>query len=178
MFSLLPENEKDVILKEYRARRQVILAVFVFALSVIASISLFPSFLLSSIRTKEIEQQLSTIRESPVLQERVTLDKTLVDTNRKLELLRVGTTTIFVKDLVDDILESKGTTSIRINGLLYKREAGKVSNTLSITGVARDRETLSFFVKELEKRFSQVNLPVSNFAREKNPQFTIEVKGF
>lgn len=176
MFTLLPDSEKKSILKEYKNRRAIIICVFIFLSSIMASVSLFPSYLLSAIKTKEIRNQLNELRKSAILQEAKILNETLVNTNKKLDLLRVGTSTVYVKDIIDGVQKSKSGQAIRISGVLYRRDSAKNQLSLSITGVARDRESLSFFVKELEKNFEQVNLPVSNFAREKNAQFTIEIR--
>lgn len=176
MFTLLPDSEKKSILKEYKIRRAIIICTFVFFFGIMASVSLFPSYLLSAIKTKEISTQLAELRKSTILQEAKILNEALVNTNKKLDLLRDSTSTVYVKDIIDGIQKSKSEQAIRISGVLYRRDTAKKQLSLSITGVARDRESLSFFVKELEKNFEQVNLPVSNFAKEKNAQFTIEIR--
>lgn len=178
MFTLLPENEKKSILREYKTRRAVVICAFVFVLGVVASVSLFPSYLLSSARVKEVENQLSRVRQSAILNEADTLDKAVLQTNKKIDSLQFSTSTVFVENLFKDIASRRG-DSIRLRGFQYKRGAGKDAGVLSISGVARDRESLLQFTKSLEENpsFDQINLPVSNFARDKNAEFTIEVRG-
>ncbi len=178
MFTLLPESEKKNIMREYNTRRAVVICAFIFVLGVVASVSLFPSYLLSSARVKEVETQLSRVRESAILNEADALDKTVSQTSKKIESLQFATSTVFVENLFEDIVSRRG-DSIRIRGFQYKRSAGKDSGVVSISGIARDRESLLQFTKSLEENpyFDQINLPVSNFARDKNAEFTIEVRG-
>jgi len=155
-----------------------VVCIFVFVLSVVASVSLFPSLLLSMGKREEVEVQLSSAREATILIEADAITKAIVLSNKKIETLQFSTSTVFVEDLFENIIEKRG-NSIRLRGFQYKRSVGKDLGAISVNGIARNRESLLQFTKALEENpyFEQINLPVSNFARDKNAEFTVEIRG-
>ena len=69
-----------------------------------------------------------------------------------------------------DVTNSKG-AGISITNLFYTKE------NLSITGIAESRETLLDFRRELEQKAytETVDLPISNFAKDTNIPFSMNV---
>ncbi|OHA88148.1 MAG: hypothetical protein A2741_00810 [Candidatus Zambryskibacteria bacterium RIFCSPHIGHO2_01_FULL_43_27] len=178
MFNLLPEIEKKNIMREYILRRYVVLALFLFALGAIASISLFPSYLLSSVKVVEVEEQISSVKSSAIFKEAEALASALNLTNQKISALKPPEKYVYLGTLVSSIVEKRG-GSIRLNGFKYNRGDGKNHGVITVSGIARDRESLSAFLTVLkeEEKFLEVNLPVSNFAQDRNAPFTIDIRG-
>lgn len=97
------------------------------------------------------------------------------DTNTKLNIISKIMLYPKVLPLVDIILSNKIST-IRINQMSYT--SGKESSaTINLGGISDTRDSLVLFVKKLEasKAFKEVNLPVSNFAKNKDIDFSISM---
>jgi len=149
MFNLLPPNEKRNILKEYTTRRYILIAMFSFALGVICVVSLVPSYLLSTAKIDEVNDDLARLKGSEAFRESDNLNKTLVETNAKLASLKTTKNEMYASDLISRVLVKRD-LNIRISGLMYKKvESG---GAITITGIAHDRENLSKFVGALRGR--------------------------
>jgi len=178
MFNLLPQNEKQNILKEYRARRNILIAMFVFALGVISVVVLIPAYLLSTVKLNEVQDELARVSGSEAFQESDKLNKILIDTNAKLASLKVTKDQVYIADLIKNVI-SKRDLNIRVNGIMYKRGSAGAMSVITLAGVAHNREQLSTFVQELRSLplFTSVDLPVSSFAKDKNAEFSIQIQG-
>lgn len=178
MFNLLPETEKSKILKEYSLRRVIVFFAFLCVSALIALVGIFPSYLLSSLKLREVKDNVSSVRQSSAFQEADQLSKELSQANAKLVALQSNTSSVFVEDLFSRVIAHK-ISGIRLNGLMYKRGVTKDSSVISVSGVAQDRESLSNFESELEKEplFKNVSLPVSSFTKDTNADFSLQITG-
>ncbi len=179
MFNLLPETEKEKILREYNHRRLIVFLAFMSATLCMALVALFPSYILSSIKLKEVETNIAVVRQSKEFQEADKLQTVLTESNEKLSALQFGRSKVLSQDLIAQIINVKN-TGIRINGLLYKKSTAKdTSSQIFINGIAQNRESLSRFVTDLQKVkiFKKVALPVSSFTKDVNAEFTISIEG-
>lgn len=151
---------------------------FLCALGLIGVASLTPSYLLSRARIHELQDDVSRSTTKDSEKELELFAKTLSQTNGKLAVLTDALDDYQAHSLFEDILAKRG-NGIRINALMYKRGGDKDTGVVSVTGVARDRESLSGFVQDLktDPLYSRVDLPVSNFAKDKNTNFTIQLFG-
>lgn len=175
MFNLLPEADKKNVLKEYSMRRAVVILLFLLVAGLIALVTALPSKLLSSSKFKGVQKQIEVSKTIAILNEEAKLTSSLSLVNSKLTALKDAGGSSIV-DLIERIIVKKG-QSIKIRGISYIRNVDK--STISLSGVTQNRESLLNFVKSLktEPLWSEVNLPVSNFAKEKDAEFTIEIKG-
>lgn len=178
MFNLLPQKDKENILKEYAARRTVILLCFVSFLGIVSSISLLPTYLISSAKVAETKNQIKNVKASPVFQEAENFSLELANAKTKISILNADAEKVSFTNIIKEILLHKG-SSIRVDAFSFKRAGEKENSSMTIQGIARDRESLSIFLKNLESEelFKEVVLPVSNFAKDKNAEFSIEIKG-
>lgn len=177
MFNLLPETEKKNIVKEYAARRMIVGLGFVSVLGIITAISLLPTYIITSAKVAETTTEIESIRKSPEFSEAEVLEKNLSQAEIKVGLLN-ETTHTSIEVAVEKVLSVK-TQPIRISGFQYKKGSGKDKSLLVVQGIARDRESLSQFVKSLQgvQGFDTANLPVSNLAKDRNAEFSIEIRG-
>ena len=178
MFSLLPETEKNIILREYSMRRWIVFLLFLFVSGLIATISIFPSRMLSTSKIAAVKKQITIIKNSAILKEAENLNARLSQTNLKLKALSVSTETTAISTLLDNVIKKKGANNTLV-GFSYKKGTDKAPGLLILSGIARDRESLLSFVKELktDQLFTKVDLPVSNFTKEKDVPFSIELSG-
>lgn len=177
MFYLLPESEKKIILVEYKLRRTIIMLLFLSATCTISAVFLLPSYIISSAKDDEVMEKVDAVTTSTILQEGNELNARLSQTNLKLEALRPSMAGLSV-DAVHLVLVHKK-PGIQLTGFAY-RKGEKETAQLSVSGMASTRDVLLEFVKELkaENAFSDVQLPVSNFAKDKNIEFNLEVTGY
>ncbi len=176
MFNLLPENLKDKIKKDYKLRKITVILIFFVCVLFSALIFLLPSWLVSYYNEKEVvldhkqmQDNLSDLNISSVL-------STIKTINTKLNIINSNLDYPKILPYLNTIL-SKKTNSIHINNFTYNYAEDKTTE-VTLGGVASTRESLVSFVKTLEesKSFSEVNLPISNLAKDKNIIFSIKMK--
>ncbi len=176
MFNLLPEIEKKQIMSEYNIRRTIVALIFLFIAGLFSVISIIPSFILSSFKISQVSEDILAIQQSDIFREEAELMASLSNTNSKISTLLPKEQNIYIADLFDKLLSHR-TSNIRINGIAYR--ASETGGSVAVNGVAQSRENLSSFVEDLRKNplFTEVNLPVSNFAKDRNADFTLNIKG-
>ncbi len=177
MFNLLPEPEKKQILDEYKLRRLIVLLFFIFVIGLVALISIFPSYILASAKINEAQGNLLSVKNSPIFSEGIALTNQITQVNQKLVALQPPPGEAYVEDIFNAVIKHKIPT-VRINGLSFARGTSGGSD-LVVSGVASSRDALSAFVDALKQEplFSNVNLPVSNFAQDVNADFSVDIKG-
>jgi hypothetical protein len=176
MFNLLPEKIRAEIRKEYNHRRLVMILVFVIFLQVAFTIFLFPTWLMSVNKEKDV-----IIRSE--------------DMNKNLSNLNIASTTANIKSIntqltiIDNKLQypdivsfinlvlSKKATSTTISDIVFVVNSAKKMN-INLQGVSATRDTLSAFSKNLQKieEFKAVDVPLSSYTKDKNLSFSVEIK--
>ncbi len=176
MFNLLPKAEKDKILREYRIRLAVVVLWFIFATFILASVSVFPSYVLSSDKVKSAQRRFDTLSESVSHGRNADLDAVLADAKMQLSLLSHEPPKAFLHELMLRIVSLK-TDGISLSSLSFTGVGKK--GEASIIGIAADRNALLAFSKELERAqiFEKVEVPPSNFAKNAGIEFSIRVIG-
>lgn len=176
MFTLLPETEKKGILREYHMRRAIIAFFFLFALGCVTFIFLIPSHLLSSSRSREILGRVEAVQKSTIVADADEIESKLLATNLKLQIFKGGGMERGVSGAFEKVLSYK-TASIRIHKVEF-RHGEKEGDEIVLSGIAQNRDALSVFVRALEGEpaFSRVIIPVSDFARDLNANFTITIR--
>ncbi len=176
MFNLLPENLKQAIKREYRFRKLTIILIFILCIQISFLIVIFPSWIISLYNEKEIVAQsedmnksLSDLNVAPIIDTIKALNKKLQTLNSSLEYPQII-------PLMDSVI-SKKTNAIKLTEFSYSLSTnGDVEFVAG--GVSTTREALVSFEKSLEdsKVFSDVRLPISNLAKDKNIKFSISMK--
>lgn len=185
MIDLLPTTEKNAIRQEYRLRVFAVClgmlfltlatAVFSFLPTYLFTLSRYETFLTES-QSDETQSRISQAKEK---------ETTVQDTNKKIDLLKSGVSSPYVKDIFLDILESK-TAGVSITGLSYD-SGGAVSKkgkdeavsppTIGIQGKSSDRGALLAFKDALsrKKEFSSIDLPISSLVKDTELSFSINI---
>ncbi len=176
MFNLLPEKEKKELFREYRLRRGILWLSVAFLLGVLFCIFLIPSFLISSSKGDEVERRIESVRQSTIFEETDVLNQRLTTASLKIKTFENFSISPPIHDVFEKVTEMRG-SDIRIRGLQYRKSEDPRAAMILVAGVARDRNSLRDFVKELEQHenFARVNLPVASFAREQNLDFSLEI---
>jgi hypothetical protein len=168
MFKLLTEESRAIVSREYKLRRIVVIVTSLLLTLAVALVGLFPSYILSKVK------QAEALALGTPLQGEEDLETWLKDFNSKLHALSMGATETKASLDIEKVLNLKG-AGVRITQLKWDdRDAG---DSLSILGIAADRQTLLSFERRLKDsgKFSSVMLPVSNLAKERDINFQINL---
>jgi hypothetical protein len=175
MLNLLPQEQKNLLKKEYSNRRIVVWLGLIMCVLVISLILLAPSYFLTRMKAEQVRTELENTKRS--------LDAEMPPAEIVAELEAAVRHAEALKPLVKQqslyellqIFESKPNT-IRITGLSF-RGGTNGKSIIELKGKAVDRESLTGFGRALEGRaeFETVDLPVSNFVKEKDIEFSMIV---
>lgn len=175
MFTLLPEQHKKRLAKEYRTRLVVVLLVFVSAYFLINIAFLFPSYISLESKKNIHNIELSSLKDQISVKDNQGLEALVNKVRFEVLLAKPDETEVYaaIKKILEHV---SGGISLTI--LSYTR-GENTSSTLNIQGIAKDRSSLLSFTNNLKKdlMFSAVNLPVSNLAKQTDVKFNMTVLG-
>jgi len=173
MFKLLTEEERQKVAHEYAMRRAIVILFALILVLVAGVIGLLPSYVLSNARQNEVLERTRIIDSSGERGDESNLQAWLVEIDRKLQVLSPVLDTDRPSDFIEKILDQR-TTGVSITGFSLLRVKDKI--TLSVSGVALDRQTLIAFENRINSSgyFSEVTLPISNLAKDRNIDFQIK----
>ena len=176
MFNVLPENLKNDIRKEYKIRLVIVTLSLFVALQMFFVVSLFPTWLSSLYKEKEVSSLIKKEQESELSRDVKNISEIIDSTNKKLFALNDTLEYPEVIPVYREIISNK-VSGIKLTEFSYLSTASS-SATVSLRGVSFSRENLVSFVKKLEEsnKFSEVVSPVSNLAKQKNIEFVISLK--
>lgn len=175
MFNLLPTNLKLDIKKEYNLRRLIMFFTFVVAVQVSFLVFMFPTWLVSmykeqivKIEYEKMNQLLSDSNINPTTE-------TIESINKKLNLINNSLAYVELRPMIDTVISQRNRT-IFIDQFSFSSK-NKDSAVLAIGGIANTRDALVSFVDRLEASglFKKVDLPISNLAKDKDIDFTVEL---
>jgi hypothetical protein len=173
MFKLLTEEERQKVTGEYVIRRTVIFLLALVLVLAVGIIGLLPSYVLSNARQSEV---LDRVRIMGVTEEETgesDIQIWLAAMNRKLQVLSPTLDTDRPSDFVEKILDEK-IAGISITAFSWLRVKNEI--TLSVSGVAFDRQTLISFENRIDSSnyFSKVTFPISNLTKDRDIDFQIK----
>lgn len=173
MFNLLPDALKQKIKSEYTLRWFSVLLTSILFIQLVFLCFLFPSWLVSLYKEREVVVRINTVDKTSKTLDTEQITTLIASINTKLEVINSKLQYPRVLPIVNSIL-SKKTNNIYVNGIIFTSDSDK-TGSVTIRGVSYDRDSLVSFVKKLQGGglFKNVDLPISNFARDKNIDFSI-----
>lgn len=180
MTNLLPQTKLVSLAREYKYRLATV-AVFAFVVVVILSAGfLIPSFIISNVKLTGIAQEAQKARAVSELQDtKNTSSAILKDAKNKLALLRPNASDDSVQNVLGLITKNKA-SDIRIQSVSYERSTvGADDGKIVVSGIAKNRESLTTFATQIQSNsiFKNVDLPISNFAKDKDIVFSMQISG-
>lgn len=177
MFNLLPKTAQKMVRVEYRLR---LLAASLIALAVLvflAGVSLIPSYVSSINQAKLLQTQYDSVHEVASQKIDDSVAKLLLATKGKLALARPYLETSRTSEMVSRVI-SHQTYGIVLTGFRFGADEvvdGGRARKITVAGRAADRLTLLRFYQNLqsEKKFRSVVLPVPDFQKASNIDFSI-----
>ncbi|MEX2013478.1 MAG: hypothetical protein WD897_00995 [Parcubacteria group bacterium] len=173
MFKLLTEEGRQRVAHEYARRLAIVMLFALILVAVVGIIGLLPSYVLSNARQNEVLERTRIVGSSVERGDESDLQAWLRETNRKLQALSPALDTDRPSDFIEKILEQK-ITGVRITGFSWVRTEDKI--ILSVDGVANNRQSLITFEDRINSSgyFSEVTLPISNLAKDRDINFQIK----
>ncbi len=172
MGNLLPTEYKKEIYRMYKIRLLIVFMIFVSFTGLVILIFLAPIFLSVNFEFQSLEKERAILEaETPELKVITELESKVSGINRKIQVLGQDSESKTTK-VLSEIISNK-TTGIKIKSISYsKKETGAI---IFLRGEATTRESLVLFAKRLEDidNFTDVNLPVSNLAKDRDLVFSI-----
>lgn len=176
MFNLLPEKIRVEIRKEYNQRRLVMILVFVIFLQIVFMIFLFPTWLMSvnkekdiMMRSEDMNKNLSNLNISSTTSNIKSINSKLTIIDNKLQY----------PDIISfvNLVLSKRATSIKISDIVFLVNGAK-KMTINLRGTSATRESLSSFSKSLQTitEFKSVDVPLSSYTKDKDLGFSVDIK--
>ena len=175
MFNVLPDNVKKEIKREYKIRLIATSLTFIICLQLLFLIFLLPSWFLAVSKERDAMAQADSLSASVGSVSTAPAASVVADTNERLRLLSTVMVYPQMMPLVNTILTDR-TSAIHLTSFLYK-SSDPTSATLQVGGISATREALVAFVKSLQSSgsFKTVDLPVSDLAKDKDIQFTLDL---
>lgn len=176
MINVLPQNEKQLLRKEYQLRLLSVCLLLVTIIGVFASVALFPSYVASKNKETLLEAKLMELNKTNPDISITDLDAAIKKINNSLVVLSANKSRRVVSQDVLDPLLALRTKGIQLGQILYtERPDGVV--LMDVHGVASNRVTLQEFKAALTAsgKFTTVDLPISNFVQKSNINFTITI---
>jgi hypothetical protein len=175
MLTFIPKEHKKIIQREYTIRFLTVVLFFLSAFALTITVLIFPYYFFIKTQKGASENLLVAATNASQSKESQKLRNQLNEI--KLEANRIiSTKALPVEEVMQTI------TALRGRGIVF----GSVSYSLNtdntvklgLSGSASDREALRAFVKRLqeEKTFSGVDVPISNFTKDKDIGFSLVIK--
>ena len=173
MFSLLPKEQKSKLLKQYRFRLVFIIIAATIIVVGIGFFSLLPSYFVVHSEEANILTLKNNVKKSISSKSDEDLEKTLI--NIKQNISALGEKESDTVSILGEIVKAKP-EGVHINNINFIND--KIStSTITILGVSSDRPNLILFSKRLQEnpRWSSVDLPISNLAKDFDINFNINI---
>jgi len=181
MINLLPIEEKKRIRAMYRARAVVVLIIFATLAGIASVVFLLPSYTAVSSKYESAELSSQIVEGNTALGN--DLEKEVEGANRAAKALSARALAPSPREIFREILLERQ-AGIKINELSYQRAASTEKGTAEspewrvvIGGTAATRENLLAYMNILKSRdmFASADLPISNFVKDRNIDFSINI---
>jgi hypothetical protein len=175
MYNSLPSNIKNKVRTEYHLRLLITVVVFIIFLQISFWALMFPSWLISLEKEQNILLQSEKSNKVSLDLEIENMNPRIQEINTVLKMINSNLKYPLFGPLLDNIL-SKKTGDILIKEVRYA-SSGENTGSILLSGTGATRESLVLFVKKLEESsfFEKVDLPISNFTKDKNINFSINM---
>ncbi len=190
MINLLPVEEKQKIQKAYRLRTAIVACAGAAVIFMINIFGLVPSYVgvLSKHETLTFQSGAAGGGGDGLGAETRALEEKITKANKNTQILLGEKDAELPRELFAEIL-SKKTSGTKITEISYSvpssnetasadKKGEKKMPAIILAGIADTRESLLSFVNVLNESgmFSSVDLPISNFVKDRNLGFSINIE--
>ncbi len=177
MINLIPPEEKKRLIRNFYYRVAVVFVVATSFAVLVSTVAITPAYFLSVVKKNLAESRLKNQLAEPVpIPDQQTL-ALVEDLNSKLGVIEKAQSQKFsVSERVITEIILKKLVDIKIHQISYESDETE-GKKIMIRGIAPSRERLLLFRRALEddSYFKQVDLPISNFIKGSNIQFSLSL---
>jgi hypothetical protein len=172
MSNLLPQEEKEILNREYCLRLFALSGFFISILLLISAIVFSAYILLIRSEFDPIEKDIVLSEEDT---EEAELKKIAEKTEEELSILSLSTDTFSFNDVVELLFRHKNET-ISISQISFQNNPKE--DVISIEGTAKTRDGLVLFLESLEgdEKVSVLESPISNLSKNTDISFSAHIK--
>lgn len=172
MLNLLPEQDKAIIRKEYKLRLLIVLFGALAILLLASAIFLSPVYVALTSRNAMLQNDYVSVSMA-ALQTDAGVQETIDRGVRLVQALSAPADAIDPVDLIAKVIEAKS-GSVKLTSIVFSTRNG---GAMQLQGTSLSREALRDYTKSLQliPAVKEINLPISNFARESNIPFTMDL---
>ncbi len=177
MINLLPDTDKKEIHKEYLFRLGTLWVMSILILILLTAVLLVPSYILALYKGNSAEQA-ATITPAPSKDQDTKAFTDKLQTAKLIqEMLKPDTTQIVPSALIATVIQNK-TSDNTVTSISYTK-SGQDPFTLVVRGIAKSRKSLSAFQHSLqtEEGIGMVNVPLSDFTKDSNIDYAMDIHG-
>ncbi len=174
MLHLLPDTQKKRVIKEYRMRIAIVIAIFIALISVAGTALLLPTYL-SAVGSLNTVKNGNKIKQNSIDGIKGNnLDEKIKNVDYGLQALKISQEIPNPNEVYNTLMDGLQ-SGVVINRYSYMLVDNK-SASISIDGVAGDRDTLVYFQNKLKahEEFQGIEIPISSFAKKNNINFSIK----
>ena len=174
MFKLLTEEAFQKVSQEYSRRRAILILIATALVLAVTIIGLLPSYVLSTIRSREVEERSRITDSMKSKGDEAELDAWLTKTNLLLQTLSPKLDVDRPSELIEEVIGEK-IDGVYLTSFSWAKDEGK--SEMFVRGIAKDRQSLLTFKERLNTsgNFSTVTLPISELASDKDIDFQINL---
>ncbi len=175
MLHLLTEDYKEKVVKEYQKRAWTVFGIGVLSVVFVSTIFIIPVYVMSFGRYLDAQNTKQHLDKEIALREDATTAQNIKDISSSLKALVLFKDKDLPSTYIEKLIAIKP-RGIKINNIIFT-PSDDSATALDISGVADARSNLVVFSQSLksDKVFSTVDIPLSNFAKERNIEFSIKI---
>ncbi len=177
MINLIPIEEKKEIRKDFYYRFLVVSFGMLSFLIFISLIAILPAYFMSLERDISMNKKLEMEKNEVMPEIDQQAQSAIKELDARLSLLEKATQNkyVFSERVVSEVLAQK-VPGIKINRISYVNDPLD-GRKVNINGIAQNREQLLLFRQALEddSLFKNVDLPISNFVKDSNIEFNLNL---
>ncbi len=177
MINLIPNQEKKKMVRDFYYRFVILFLLMLSAAALVATAALLPAYFLSVSKNNIVDQKLEAQKKEPAPASNGETLAMIKGLNLKLNLIENAQKEKFtVSDRVVKAVILEKVPGISITQISYDSDPTK-GKKISMSGEASSREVLLAFRQALEQdpTFKSVILPISNFVKGTDIQFSLSL---
>lgn len=173
MFNLIPQSLKVYILTDYKERRLIAILIGVVFLVCVAFVFLAPSLGYLFLEEKNVLAEVDAMKSLDQFKKVDEIETSIKTTNDQLQALLTEVSVVDPIKAIERVIQVKN-TGVHITDMQYQ-EITATSSSLVLRGTADKRDALKQFMTNMQglSGFTDVVLPVSNFSKDKDIDFSI-----
>ena len=172
--NLLPTEENRLMHRDYFLRFLAMVGVIFVAASLIGITMLVAPYVAVQSKNMTLHSEIKNMTNTTTAQKLGDLQKTIDISAAKISALMPRTNILFT-DVVGKIVGERP-SGVTVNAFSYQVKDEKTV-TVTLQGVGNNRNAILQFIQNLqrEKDFSDVSVPVSNFAKNTDADFSLSL---